>query len=152
LWDSTKAEIAFELQHLKQLLDSFRPLLAKASTGEPDLVETAALGVVLHSFYGGAENIFKRIAQDLDKSLPAGGSWHSTLLTSMAAYHAGRPAVITPGLRARLQEYLEFRHLFRSLYGYLLKWEKMAQLVFGIEDTLRQLETELSAFLAQAGD
>lgn len=94
MWDSTKAEIAFELQHLKQLLDSFRPLLAKASTGEPDLVETAALGVVLHSFYGGAENVVR---------LP-------------------------------------------SRVG------KDAQLVFGIGDTLRQLETELGAFLAQVGD
>lgn len=126
-------------------MDSFQPLLAKTSIVEPDLVETAARGVVLHSFYGGVENIFRRIAQDLDQSMPAGGSWHSTLLISMAASHVGRPAVITPGLRARLQEYLEFRHLFRSVYGYLLQWDKMAQLVFGIPDTLRQLETELSA-------
>jgi hypothetical protein len=70
----------------------------------------------------------------------------------MAASQPGRPAVITPVLRARLQEYLEFRHLFRSVYGYLLQWGKMAQLVFGIQDTLRQLDTELSAFLAQARD
>lgn len=151
MWDRTKAEIISELALLNRLLESFDPLLARARSVEPDLVETAALGVVLHSFYNGAENIFKRIALDIDASLPTGGAWHSDLLDRMAQPTGDRPAVITTALQDCLWDYLEFRHLFRSVYGYLLQWEKMAQLVFGCHETLRQLETELSAFLAQAG-
>ncbi len=150
--DSTKGEIVAELALLNRLLESFDSLLTKVRTAEPDLVETAALGAILQSFYNGAENIFKRIALDIDGSLPIGGAWHSDLLDCMAQPTRQRPAVITTALQDRLWDYLEFRHVFRSVYGYLLRWEKMASLVFGCGETLRQLETELNAFLAQAGD
>jgi hypothetical protein len=150
LLDSTKAEIVAELALLNRLLELFDPLLTKVRTVEPDLVETAALGGILQSFYNGAENIFKRIALDVDGSLPTGGSWHSDLLDRMAQPIRNRPAVITMALQDCLWDYLEFRHVFRSAYGYLLRWEKMAHLILGCKDTLRQLETEIRGFLGEA--
>lgn len=47
---------------LRELLDSFRPLLEKAQESEPNYVEMSALTAMLHSFYTRVENIFKRIA------------------------------------------------------------------------------------------
>lgn len=61
---------------------------------------------MLHSFYTGVENIFKRIAVEIDNNLPGGAFWHSELLDLMMQPGASRPPVISVDLRARLKEYL----------------------------------------------
>ncbi len=133
-------------------MESFDPLLARTAAGEPDQIDTVAWGAMLHSFYTGVENIFKRIALESEGAIPGGESWHSELLKSMAMPAANRPAVITTGLRDRLAEYLAFRHVFRSAYSFLLRWDRMAPLTFDCETTLRLLETELDVFLAARTD
>ena len=57
-----------------------------------------------------------------------------------------RPAVISKTLGDRLVVYLEFRHVFRHQYGFLLVWEQMAPLVQRLEETFHMLECELRAF------
>lgn len=69
---------------------------------------------MLHSFYTGIENIFKRIGVELDKALPGGQSWHRELLDSMSAPSEFRSAIISQDLRFRLEEYLKFRHVFSA--------------------------------------
>lgn len=147
MWREVTRQTAFELLQLRQLLDSYSPLLAKVAAADPDHTSTAALGSMLHSFYTGVENIFKRIAIEGEGGVPSGESWHSELLKNMAAPSANRPTVITTSLRDRLADYLAFRHVFRSAYSFLLRWDRMAPLVFDCEATLRSLETELGAFL-----
>ena len=152
MWREVKSDAAFELRQLDQLLESFGPLLARTPATDPDRIDTTALGAMLHSFYTGVENIFKRIAIESEGAIPGGESWHSELLKSMAVPAANRPAVITMGLRDRLADYLAFRHVFRSAYSFLLRWDRMAPLVLHCEATLRLLETELDAFLAARTD
>ena len=69
---------------------------------------------MLHSFYNGVENIFKRIALELDGQLPNSRTWHRDLLNAMARPGPSRRAVISEELRDHLNEYLNFRHVFRS--------------------------------------
>ncbi len=74
-----------------------------------------------HQFYTGVESILERIAVGLGEGLPRGEYWHVDLLNQMAEEWAGeRPAVIDEPLRARLKDYLDFRHFFRHAYGYTL--------------------------------
>jgi len=103
---------------------------------------------MLHSFYNGVENIFKRIALELEGEVPAGSSWHSELLDRMARSTGSLPPVISGELRDTLKKYLQFRHVFRSAYSFLLRWDKMAPLALDCETTLRKLEAELAAFLS----
>ena len=152
MWDKTQKEIAFELQQLQELLEHYRPLLAKVAGAEPEPVEVAALGAMLQSFYNGIENIFKRIALELDHEAPRGEAWHSNLLEKMTRAGPARPAVITASLEERLWEYLEFRHVFRSAYSFLLRWDKMAPLVLDCEATLGMLHAEVLAFLSESKD
>lgn len=108
------------------------------------------LAALLHSFYSGVENIFKRVAVELDGETPRGEGWHRQLLDTMAIPTRIRGAVISDSLRDTLSEYLAFRHVFRQAYSFDLRWDKMSALVLNCEPTFRRLETEIDAFLQTA--
>ena len=148
MWPKTQKRANLELAMLRELLDSFRPLLEKLRASEPDYVEMSALAAMLHSFYTGIESIFKRIAEEIDDSFPSGLSSHAALLGQMAHPTDQRPPVISDDLRLRLRYYLDFRHMFRHAYTTEMKWRKMADLVLHCEKTLDRLQTELEAFFA----
>lgn len=147
MWNKLRKQIAVEREQLNYLIEMHRPLLIKCTTTMPDNIELSALAAMLHSFYTGVENIFKRVAIELDGSLPRGEYWHRELLDTMRRPSAVRPAVISSPLRDRLREYLEFRHVFRQAYSFQLQWDKMSPLVLACETTLGQLEDELDTFL-----
>jgi hypothetical protein len=129
-------------------LEIYHSLLERVKTQEPNEVELLALAGILHSFYSGFENIFKRVAQDVDGGFRKTDSWHVDLLESMVLPTDLRPAVITEKLKERLQFYLSFRHVFRSNYSYDLNWSKMKNLVLESEQILRLVENELNAFMS----
>jgi hypothetical protein len=104
--DKLRKQIAAELEQLNRLFELHQPLLDRAEI-VPTPIEISALGAVLHSFYNGIENIFKRIALELDGEVPDSGTWHRDLLDAMARATPRRPAVISQPLRDRLKPYLE---------------------------------------------
>jgi HepT-like protein len=129
------------------LLETYGPTLEKCAACPPSDIELSGLAALLHSFYTRIENIFKRIAEDIDGQPPGGDSWHKELLDGMVAATNHRKPVISAALRGRLKEYMEFRHFFRHAYTFTLRWDRMKGLVLGCEDALRQLETESDSFL-----
>ena len=145
--DRLSKQVATDLGGLRQLLDTHRALLSACEAGEPTTDEVPALAAILHSFYSGIERIFKRVAIEVDGAPPRGEFWHADLLESMSHTQPHRPAVISDELNHALQEYMDFRHVFRHAYTYELRWAKMASLVHGIATTLARLEAELTAFL-----
>jgi hypothetical protein len=150
VWDSLREQVAVEREQLHRLLESYRPLLEKCAASPPNDVELSALAAVLHSFYNGIENIFKRIAEELDGQSRRGEFCHRELLDSMSQPGTGRSAVISQSLVDSLDSYLDFRHFFRHAYILNLRWDRMRTLVLGCEETLKLLEDELDGFL-QAG-
>jgi hypothetical protein len=152
VWDRLRAQVTLERQQLRHLLDVHRRLLDKCSGNPPDEVELSALASMLHSFYNGVENIFKRVATELDGGVPSSKFWHRQLLDSMKLPGRSRPAVLSDELADRLDEYLQFRHLFRHAYTFDLRWESMKALTLGCQQTLARLETELDRFLEGAAN
>jgi hypothetical protein len=57
-----------------------------------------------------------------------------------------RPAVIAEPLRARLKEYLDFRHFFRHAYGYTLEWNQLRWKTENLSDTLTMFRDQLRVF------
>ena len=148
MWDRLRKQVSLELEQLNRLLETHRPLLEKCPGTPPNEIEISALAGLLHPFYTGVENIFKRIAIEVDGAPPRRSEfWHRELLDTMTrpSQHCG-PA-ISSALRQRLREYLEFRHFFRQAYAFQLHWSKMRSLVLGCEDTLRLLEADLETHL-----
>jgi len=141
-----RENLEVEQAMLRRLLEESAPLLARCRIEQPNSTEQWALAAMLHAFYNGVENCFKRIAIELDGKVPCGPASHRELLDSMARPGASRPPVITNEARDRLEEYLDFRHMFRHAYTFSLRWDKMADLIHGLEVLWQQVNSELENF------
>ena len=140
-----KADIDHELRNLKRLAKELDDILA--ATKEGSITRTRAVGSLLHDFYTGVEKIFSQIAIKIDQDLPAGEGWHIQLLKRMTIPIEGiRPRVIDEKLENDLEEYLRFRHLFRNIYGFELKWDKCQPLVERLDDIIFELEEQIAKF------
>lgn len=142
-----RADIDREVRNLERLTREMDEILS--GTPEGSVVKVRAAGSVLHDFYTGVEKIFRRIATRVDQDLPTGEDWHIQLLQRMAVAVEGiRPRVIDESLERALEEYLRFRHLFRNIYGFELKWERCRPLVEGLHEVLDNLEAQIGEFNA----
>jgi hypothetical protein len=150
VWREVRLDINYELPLLRRLLDEFDGEFKAALTAPtpPSVPKVAAIAGALHSFYNGIENILKRIAKTGDGGAPSGPDWHAELLRRMSQPTNVRPALLDPSLFATLDDYLGFRHVFRSHYSFELTWEFMTPLVKNARPTLDQLEQRLKEFLA----
>jgi hypothetical protein len=146
-WNETFSQINQEFSNLHRLVDSSRSLIEKVKIQDPDHTELLALASILHSFYMGFENIFKRIAQQIDGKFEKTDSRHVDLLESMMETTIKRSPILTSDTKRRLRFYLGFRHVFRSHYSYDLNWSKMKPLVLETEDILRSVENEIQGFI-----
>ena len=147
-WDKFRKQQAAEREQLTRLLDTMQPLLSKCRETAPTDIELSALAAALHSFYTGVENIFKRLAVEVDGQPPQGEAWHRDLLLRMKAAATNRPALLSPVLHDTLLDYLRFRHVFRNAYSFDLDWQKLSPLVLNLEETFRQLEAALDKFVS----
>lgn len=139
--------IEFELEQLHQLLSEGHDLIKNSILMSPASTDRWALGAMLQAFYNGIENVSKLIAVYY-KELPVKSErWHVDLLTLMTMASSKRPAIVSPELFGVLRKYLAFRHIIRSIYTHELRWESMADLVFGSEETLCLFEKELRIFM-----
>lgn len=152
MWDDLRGKWAVERQQLQRLLEHYRPLLQKCALNPPNDHEVSALAAMLHSFYNGVENIFKRIAAECYDRSPQGQAWHRELLDLMAKPGRTRRAAISQSLVERLDAYLDFRHFFRHSYVFHLRWDRMKSLVLECDETLKLLEYELDRFFAAGNE
>ena len=135
-----------ELESLQQLVQQTNSLMEKIrATGDVDYLGTIALN--LHSFYSGAERIFRDIATDLDDSLPSGSNWHRRLLRQMASNVPNtRPAILEASTLKALNELCAFRHVVRNIYSFDLIPERVENLATNLPNTYVLLENDLNRF------
>ena len=145
---SLKKRIVVEIRQIHRLLEVHSGLLSKCKTATPGPDDLAALSAILHSFYTGLENIFKQISKEFDGITIQGPFWHSDLIESMTIRLPNRPPLLSSSLSESLQEYLDFRHVFRQAYSFELKWDKMAHLVLNLETVFKMFETECNTFIS----
>ena len=140
-----RADIDREMRNLERLSQELVRVLVATTEGTSARVRAA--GSVIHDFYTGAEKIFRRIAIRMDQDLPTGEDWHVQLLHRMAvSVEEIRPAVIDGTLENQLEEYLRFRHLFRNIYGFDLKWERCQPLAERMDKTFGDLKEQIGIF------
>jgi len=140
-------DINLQIKNLKRLNDEMNEVLNKVK-GEPTFIEIRAVASILQDFYSGIEKIFERIALVIDKHLPKGENWHSELLLQMKEPLTNiRSPIISEDLFKNLKKYLDYRHLFRHLYGFELKWERIKPLCLTMEEVLNKFIKEIDKFL-----
>lgn len=144
--ETLKQDIQAELVNLERLVVEMEQVRSRIAA-EPTFVETRAAASILHDFYCGVEKIFKRVAVSVDEGLPKGEDCHTRLLSQMARPIEGvRKELIGDELFFELKGYLRFRHLFRNMYGFQLKWEQFSGLTVSLRDLLRKILSSLEQF------
>ena len=101
----------------------------------------------LYDFYKQLENIFERIAREVDRSLPAGEEWHKALLQQMAELRPTRAPVLSQEICAELQDLLGFRHVFVYIYGAKLDYEQMLKNAQRVNKVFPNVSKELNTFI-----
>ncbi len=137
------SEIERELKNLKDFqseLDSIR--------NKSGITYTRSRGSILHDFYNCCQRIFKKIAIEINEGYEETERWHRALLYRMTIPMKDiRPQVISEELAADLDEYLAFRHLFRSIYGFELKGDRIDRLAERFGVVSRRFAEEIGEFL-----
>lgn len=142
-----QSEINQEILSLEALLRELETLKPRLAQKEISNLDLRAAGSILHDFYNGVENIFRRVAQELNGGLPAGEDWHKQLLTDMSLDVKGvRPPLVSEDLKLKLQKYLGFRHIFRNVYGFHVEQEQIKVMVKEFPRILSWLRREIAAF------
>lgn len=145
-----KKEIEAELNGILKLLKEYKEL-----PKDEGIFLLRAKGSIFHDFYTAAERIFLKIGEELNGGIPKSEQWHKDLLFDMTLeLETVRPSVISEKIHEHMQLFLRFRHVFRNIYGYELRREKIAPLDEQFEETLTGFVKEIESFLhwlAQAG-
>lgn len=137
------AEIEKELQNLQELRAEFEKVKP-----EKEIIFKRSKGSILHDFYNCCERIFKKIAIELNSGYEESEKWHKSLLYRMTIPIEGvRPRVISDELAADLDEFLAFRHLFRNIYGFELKGDRIDYLAEKFEGVAEKFKKEIGEFL-----
>jgi hypothetical protein len=114
---------------------------------DQDPVTVHWVGGLLHDFYTAVEKAFREISPELNGHEPKGENWHRDLLHTMTLDLPGfRPAVLSRTLETRLLEHLKFRHVYRNLYTFDLKWDRVRRLAEDAFLLIQGVMTELGQF------
>ena len=136
------SDMGIELGHIDTLLTE---LAVAIETKSP--LARRSMGSILHDFYTCCERIFRRIAVEMNGGLEETEQWHKTLLYRMTVPVEGvRPPVLSEELAAELDEYLAFRHVFRNIYGFELKGDRIIRLSERLPEVAGRLKDEIAAF------
>lgn len=137
------AEINKELQNLQELRKELDQIKS-----EEGIIFKRSKGSIFHDFYNGCERIFKKIAIELNSGYEDSEKWHKSLLYRMTIPMEGiRPRVISDELAADLDEFLAFRHLFRNIYGFELKGDRIDYLADKFDRIVETFRKEIEEFL-----
>ncbi len=123
------ARVREETARLHEVVHALRDAVERWGTEDQDRIHVHWVGGLLHDLYTGIEKAFTEISPDLNGVTPAAEGWHRSLLHTMTLDLPGfRPAVIRGNLEPRLLELLKFRHLYRNLYSFELRWDRIREL------------------------
>ena len=133
---------------IAQVVAEAQEALAGFAEREPPLLELRGIGAIIHDFYTGIEHLFETLAPELNGGVPAGAAWHREILSNMTLDLPGvRPPLLAVDTARALEEFLRFRHLFRNLYGFELKWPRLRTLLARLPTAWSAVDADLDRFL-----
>lgn len=100
----------------------------------------------LADVYRGIENIFLRIAREVDMHVPTGSRWHKNLLAQMVEQRSERPPVISEDTHLLLERLLEFRHKVNNIYGRQIDYGKTEEHAKSIDELFASVSEDFSIF------
>ena len=146
--EELKQEINIELELIENIVAELLSLDRDIKGKEPSLRERTAAAAFMAQFYGGIENILKRINYFNSIPLPAGNTWHIDLFKrfSNPPYNS-LPLIFDETLEKSMSPFRKFRHVVYHGYGFQLDWDRMKEGIETIEDTFSRFKTKIFKYL-----
>ena len=118
------SDIKHEIENLKKLITELKDV-----NDDNSISTRRIMGSILHDSYSCCERIFRLIVGEINGVIPLGFEWHRQLLNKVIhGIENKRPPVISERMASELEEYLEFRHVFRNIYGFELLGDRVLRL------------------------
>jgi hypothetical protein len=141
-------EIGIELELIETILKELSDLKNDIASREPSVREKTAAAAFMAQFYGGIENIFKRISHFYNIPLPAGETWHLELYKRFCKpQYKSLPVLLDETLELSLAPFRKFRHIMYHGYGFQLDWDRMKDGIENIDSIFQQFKTSLLNYL-----
>lgn len=141
-------EINIELELIETNLKEISSLKNDIADREPSIRDKTAAAAFMAQFYGGIENILKRISRFYNIPLPAGETWHIDLFRRFCnPPYKSLPLLFDESLSLALAPFRKFRHVVYHGYGFQLDWDRMKEGLSNIDDVFLQFKTKLLSYL-----
>ncbi|MDT0631083.1 hypothetical protein RQM47_01980 [Rubrivirga sp. S365] len=109
---------------------------------------STVVGAFMQQFYNGIESVLKRLCQYHGVPLPEGERYHADLVSLFGPDHPpSLPQVLDHDLFADLEPFRQFRHVFRTSYGFQLDWTRFAPGAAAAPGVLKRFESAVRSVL-----
>lgn len=150
--DKLSEEIEIEIESLRNILQELSALRSDTEGREPTTREKTAAAAFLAQFYGGVENILKRIGKFHGIPLPSGDAWHIDLFKRFCVPpQPPLPGLFDESLKADISPFRQFRHVVYHSYGFQLEWERMKEGIDKVDDIFTRFRVRLADYLKHLG-
>ncbi len=143
-----RREVYIEFDAIQSSIDELESLLHDVGDRQAAVRELAAAGLFLANFYGGIENVLKRICRFHRVEIPQGDSWHVELVRSFRdPSRQDLPPLLDLRLSDDLAPYRQFRHVIHHGYGFRLRWEDMLPGIEGARSVFERFQAAVQDYL-----
>lgn len=141
-------EISIELELIENTLKELTDLRNDLVDREPSVRKKTAAAAFMAQFYGGIENILKRISRFHDIPIPGGETWHIDLFKRFChPPYKSLPLLLDEDLSLAMAPFRKFRHVVYHGYGFQLDWDRMKDGLIAIDDVSSRFKLTLQQYL-----
>lgn len=146
-----REEISIELEMMGTVVAEAVSLLNDITDEqEPSVREKTAAAAFLAQFYGGIENILKRIHRYHGVALPSGDSWHIEIFKRFCnPAYTPFPVLFDESLAADLAPFRKFRHMVYHGYGFQFDWNRMKEGLGAVEGVYARFASTVTGYVTK---
>ena len=146
--EELREEIELELDLIGVAVAEAVAIYQDLGEREPTIRDKTAAAAFMAQFYGGLENILKRIHRYYGVPLPVGDSWHIEIFKRFCIpAHTVLPLLFDEQMALDLAPFRAFRHVVYHSYGFQLDWDRMRDGLAFLQSVYSRLHTALDTFL-----
>jgi hypothetical protein len=143
-----REEISIELEMMEDIVAEAVSLLNDVADKEPTVREKTAAAAFLAQFYGGIENILKRIHRYHGVPLPVGDSWHTDIFKRFCSPpYSPFPVLFDESLSVDLLPFRKFRHVVYHGYGFQFDWNRMKEGLGLVENVYSRFVSSVTGYI-----
>ena len=148
--EELREEISIELEYIETTVREATDLLNDVSMRKPTVRELTAAAAFLAQFYGGIENILKRIHRYHNIPMPTGDARHVEIFNRFCVPpFLPFPILFDELLATDLLPFRKFRHVVHHGYGFQLDWDRMRGGLEKVDDVHSRFVSSVSNYLAK---